>query len=59
MTELNQPTGGCINCKHCEQVRLNFYCGRTRLSQKQLYNKKGYCSRFEPRKGRKKNEDEI
>ena len=39
---------GCITCKKCEQVRLNFYCGRKKLSQKQLYNKYGFCTRYEP-----------
>ena len=40
---------GCITCKKCEQVRLNFYCGRKKLSQKQLYNKYGFCSDYEPK----------
>ena len=39
---------GCITCRKCEQVRINFYCGRTRLTQKQLY-KPGFCSKYEPR----------
>lgn len=43
---------GCITCKKCEQVRINFYCGRTRLTQKQLY-KHGYCSKYEPRESAK------
>ena len=40
---------GCITCRKCEQVRSNFFCGRTRLSQKQLYNKHGFCSDYEPK----------
>ena len=41
--------GGCINCRKCEQVRINFYCGRKKLSQKQLYNTHGFCSNYEPK----------
>ena len=40
---------GCITCRKCEQVRSIFFCGRTRLSQKQLYNKHGFCSDYEPK----------
>jgi hypothetical protein len=40
---------GCITCRKCEQIRSNFFCGRTRLSQKQLYNKHGFCSDYEPK----------
>ena len=40
---------GCITCRKCEQVRSNFFCGRTRLSQKQLYNKHGFCTDYEPK----------
>lgn len=39
---------GCITCRKCKQVRSNFFCGRTRLSQKQLYNEHGFCSDYEP-----------
>ena len=48
----NKENKGCITCKKCEQVRLNFYCGRKKLSQKQLY-KHGYCSKYEPRESAK------
>lgn len=41
--------GGCITCRKCEQVRINFYCGRKKLSQKQLYNTHGFCSNYEPK----------
>ena len=40
---------GCITCRKCEQVRINFYCGRKKLSQKQLYNTHGFCSNYEPK----------
>ena len=45
---------GCITCQKCEQVRSNFFCGRTRLSQKQLYNKHGFCSDYEPKEQNEK-----
>lgn len=44
-----QPTGGCIKCKRCEQVRSHFFCGRKKIPYKSVYNEKGWCSRFEPR----------
>lgn len=31
------------------KVRLHYFCGRTKLSENQLYNKLGYCSKFEDR----------
>lgn len=43
---------GCISCVHCEAIRNHYYCGNplkavsTRLTEKQLYNSKGYCSNF-------------
>lgn len=46
--------GGCITCRKCEQVRINFYCGRKKLSQKQLYNTHGFCSNYEPKEQIKK-----
>ena len=49
MGEFVAPTGGCIKCIHCEKVRLHYFCGRRKLSEKQLYNKIGYCSKFEAR----------
>ena len=39
---------GCITCRKSEQVGLNFYCGKKRLTQKQLYNQNGYCTKYEP-----------
>lgn len=45
---------GCITCRKCEQVRINFYCGRKKLSQKQLYNTHGFCSNYEPKEQIKK-----
>ena len=38
---------GCIHCKKCKNIRNNYFCGNTKLTQKQLYNDKGYCSEFE------------
>lgn len=46
-----KPTGGCIKCAKCETVRMWHYCGRTKLTDKQLYNDKGYCSKFVPKNG--------
>lgn len=43
-------TGGCIKCAKCECVRTACFCGRTKLTNKQLYNTKGYCSEFVPKK---------
>ena len=48
-------TGGCINCARCERVRTSFFCGRSRLTMKQVYNTKGYCSRFKPKEGEEEN----
>ena len=45
-----KPTGGCIKCAKCEAVRRWHYCGKTRLTEKQLYNDKGYCSSFVAKK---------
>ncbi len=42
-------TGGCIKCAKCEWVRTAYFCGRKRLTLKQAYNTKGYCSEFIPR----------
>lgn len=48
-----KPTGGCLGCAHCKMQRGNGWCNQfsksgkyTKLSQKQLYNTKGYCSKF-------------
>lgn len=43
---------GCISCKHCYFIKGSAYCTSTKfratkISDKQLYNKKGYCSGFE------------
>lgn len=45
-TEMVKPIGGCIGCKKAEWVRGVYYCGRKKLTQKQLFNKLGYCSEF-------------
>lgn len=49
MDKLVAPTGGCIKCIHCEKVRTHYFCGGTKLGEKQLYNELGYCSKFEDR----------
>lgn len=49
MAEYVAPTGGCLKCARCESVGWGHYCGRTKLTNKQLYNTKGYCSKFIPR----------
>lgn len=54
-SEMVKPTGGCIRCKKAKWVRSSCYCGRTRLTQKQLFNKNGYCSEFEEKQ--EKNND--
>lgn len=43
---------GCIFCKHCYFVKGSAYCTSSKfraskISEKQLYNKRGYCSGFE------------
>lgn len=58
MSEMHKPTGGCIKCAKCEFVRLHYYCGRTRLTEKQVYNTKGYCSKFVPNKPPEEHESE-
>lgn len=42
-------TGGCIKCAKCESVRQWNYCGHTKLTDKQLYDTKGCCSKFVPK----------
>ena len=49
MSDLIEPTGGCITCAKCEKVRLSHFCGRRKLTDKQLYNTKGYCSKYVPK----------
>ena len=38
---------GCIHCKKCKFIRGIAFCGATKLTRKQLYSEKGYCSEFE------------
>ena len=40
---------GCLSCKNCEFIRTSAFCGNTKLTQKQLYSKTGYCSHYEPK----------
>ena len=49
LDERHKPTGGCTKCRHCEKVRGNYYCDRTRIPYKAVHNERGYCSKFEPR----------
>lgn len=48
---------GCIFCTHCKAIRNHYFCGNTRLSEKQVYNSKGYCSNFK-NKNEKEGEEE-
>jgi hypothetical protein len=47
--KLTKPTGGCIKCAKCTHVRTSFFCGNKKLTNRQLYNEKGYCSEFAPK----------
>ena len=52
MEGFSKPTPGCFKCKKCEGpigICGKFFCGNMRLTEKQLFNKNGYCSRFEPK----------
>jgi hypothetical protein len=51
--KFTKPTGGCIKCAKCTHVRTSSFCGNTKLTNKQLYNEKGYCSEFVPKCGAK------
>ena len=53
MSNFVKPTGGCIKCDKSEWVRTAYFCGNKKLTDKQLYNDKGYCSEFVPRAERK------
>lgn len=46
---------GCISCRKCEFIRNHAFCGTDKLTEKQLYNNKGYCSNFEDKTQPKKN----
>ena len=42
---------GCISCVHCKAIRNHYFCVNTRcsyarLTEKQVFNSKGYCSNF-------------
>lgn len=40
---------GCISCVHCKAIRNHYFCARcnyARLTEKQVFNSKGYCSNF-------------
>ena len=56
MSDFVKPTGGCIKCAKSEWVRTAYFCGKKKLTDKQLYNDKGYCSKFVPRAERRTDE---
>ena len=40
---------GCVSCVHCKAIRNHYFCvnsGYARLTEKQVFNSKGYCSSF-------------
>lgn len=41
---------GCISCVYCKVIRNHYFCGSTRLTEKQVFNSKGYCSNFKNKK---------
>lgn len=45
-----KPIGGCSMCEKCEWVRGKYFCGKTKLTDKQLHNRNGYCSGFVPKR---------
>ena len=59
MSNFVKPTGGCIKCAKSEWVRTAYFCGNKKLTNKQLYNDKGYCSKFVPRTERKTNGENL
>jgi len=38
---------GCSTCAKCKWVRNSAFCGTTKLTEKQLYAKNGFCSEYE------------
>ena len=48
MSNFVKPTGGCIKCAKSKFIRTGYFCGNKKLTDKQLFNKKGYCSNFVP-----------
>ena len=47
---------GCISCTNCKVIRNHYFCGNTRLTEKQVFNSKGHCSNF---KNKRQNKDKI
>ena len=45
---------GCISCRKCKFIRGNAFCWTDKLTEKQLYNDKEYCSDFEDKTQPKK-----
>ena len=43
---------GCISCVNCKAIRNSYFCGNTRLTEKQVFNTKGSCSNFKEIKRR-------
>ena len=49
---------GCVSCKYCYFIKGSAFCASTKfkatkISEKQLYNKKGYCSGFKEKEDMK------
>ena len=40
---------GCSICSKCKWIRNSAFCGTTKLTEKQLYAKNGFCSTYEPK----------
>ena len=40
---------GCSTCSKCKWIRNSAFCGTTKLTEKQLYAKNGFCSNYEPK----------
>ena len=40
---------GCSTCSKCKWIRNSAFCGTTKLTEKQLYAKNGFCSTYKPK----------
>lgn len=50
---------GCISCVHCKTIRNHYFCGNTRLKERQVFNSKGYCSNFKNKNEKEEADNEI
>ena len=50
---------GCSTCSKCKWIRNSAFCGTTKLTEKQLYAKNGFCSTYEPKKEAFEQTDKI